>query len=169
MIVLLAAGRLPGQDTQFPPKREQIPGPPIKADQIGHCCWTSEQAGVSLQDFQAWLQDLKHYRHEALIRAGYSDVQYHRPELQWAQSSFIKPQTVMQDRYFYDPVAGRYTVDKYLDDPQKRYSGIDSVLIWHTHPNIGIDNRHQYDWLRDMPGGITWVRRMVDDFHRRTL
>ena len=167
VIVLLAVGRLPGQDTKFPPKREQIPGPPIKADQIGHCCWTSEEAGVSLQDFQAWLQDLKHYRHEALIRAGYSDAQYDRPELQWAQSSFIQPQMMMQDRYFYDPVAGRYTVDRYLDDLQKRYGGIDSVLIWHTYPNIGIDNRNQYDWLRDMPGGIAGVRKMIDDFHRR--
>ncbi len=74
---------------------------------------------------------------------------------------------MVEDRYFYDPVAGKYTVDKYLDDLEKRYGGIDSVLIWPVYPNIGIDNRNQYDLLRAMPGGVDGVRRMVSDFHRR--
>ena len=26
---------------------------------------------------------------------------------------------MVQDRYFYDPVAGKYTVDRYLDDLEK--------------------------------------------------
>ena len=32
---------------------------------------------------------------------------------------------MVEDRYFYDPVAGKYTVDRYLDDLDKRYGGID--------------------------------------------
>ena len=48
------------------------------------------------------------------------------PRCKWAQSSFIQPQMMMEDRYFYDPVAGRYTVDRYLDDLEKRYGGIDA-------------------------------------------
>ena len=48
----------------------------------------------------------------------------------------------------------RYTVDRYLDDLEKRYGGIDSVLIWHTYPNMGIDSRSQYDLFRDLPGGV---------------
>ena len=67
---------------------------------------------------------------------------------------------MMEDRYFYDPVAHKYTVDRYLDDVTRRYGGIDSVLIWHTYTNIGIDNRNQYDLLRDMPGGLDGVREM---------
>jgi len=62
---------------------------------------------------------------------------YDLPALQWAQSSFIPPQLKVQDRYFYDPVAGNYTVDRYVDDLERRYGGIDSVLIWPTHPNMG--------------------------------
>ena len=71
---------------------------------------------------------------------------------------------MMEDRYFYDPLAHKYTVDRYLDDVTKRYGGIDSVLIWHTYTNIGIDNRNQYDLLRDMPGGLEGVREMVRGF-----
>ena len=104
---------------------------------------------------------------EARVRAGYSAQEYERPELKWTQSSFIQPQMMVEDRYFYDPVAGHYTVDKYLDDLEKRYGGIDSVLIWPVYPNIGIDNRNQYDMVRAMPGGVAGVKQMVADFHRR--
>jgi iron(II)-dependent oxidoreductase len=74
---------------------------------------------------------------------------------------------MVQDRYFYDPVAGNYTVDRYVDDLERRYGGIDSVLIWPTHPNMGIDNRNQHDLIRSMPGGVAGVRQMIADLNRR--
>ena len=79
------------------------------------------------------------------MRMGYDDAKYRRPELQWAQRNFVHTQMMVEDRYFYDPVAGRYTVDRYLDDLEQRYGGIDSVLIWYVYPNIGIDDRNQTD------------------------
>ena len=154
------------QDTKYPPKREQIPGPPGYLSRGSHCCFSTDQQEYSEKVFQEWLADIKHFRMERLIRAGYNGSEYDRPELKWTQSSFIQPQMMMQDRYFYDPVAHRYTVERYLNDLRARYGGIDSVLIWHTYPNIGIDNRNEFDWLRDMPGGIAGVRRMIEDFHR---
>jgi iron(II)-dependent oxidoreductase len=54
---------------------------------------------------------------------------------------------------FLRSVAGKYTVDRYLDDLEKRYGGIDAVLIWPTYPNMGIDDRNQHDMIRSMPGG----------------
>ena len=39
---------------------------------------------------------------QAMIRA-----RYELPALQWAQSAFMQPQMMVQDRYFYDPVAGQ--------------------------------------------------------------
>jgi iron(II)-dependent oxidoreductase len=91
---------------------------------------------------------------------------YAEPALQWCQRSFIQPQMMAHDRYFYDPVANRYTVGRYLQDLNRRYGGIDSVLIWPTYPNIGVDNRNQFDLWRDMPGGIPGLRKMVAEFHR---
>jgi len=81
----------------------------------------------------------------------------------------MQPQMMVEDRYFYDPVAHRYTVDRYLDDLEKRYGGIDSVLLWPTYPNMGIDNRNQHDMIRSMPGGVAGVRQMIADFHRRNV
>ncbi len=116
---------------------------------------------------QEWLKDITHWRIERRIRMGYDGSRYELPALRWTQSSFMQPQMMVQERYFYDPVAGKYTVDRYLDDLEKRYGGIDSVLIWPMYPNMGIDDRNQSDMIHSMPGGIAGVRQMVADFHRR--
>jgi iron(II)-dependent oxidoreductase len=116
---------------------------------------------------QEWLTDLNHWRAERRIRIGYDPARYSVPALQWTQSSFIQPQMMVHDTYFYDPVESKYTVDRYLDDLAKRYGGIDSVLIWATYPNMGIDARNQQDMVRSMPGGIDGLKQMVADFHRR--
>ena len=148
-VLLLTALVLVGQDTKYAPQNEEIPGPPTPAQ------------------FSSWLADIQHWRRERLIRVGYSGSEYDRAEMKWTQKSFMQPQMMVEDRYFYDPVAGRYTVERYLADLNKRYGGIDSVLVWHTYPNIGIDDRNQNDLMRDMPGGIAGLRQMVEDFHRR--
>jgi len=137
------------QDTVYRPDGETLPGPPSPAA------------------FREWLADIVHWRNERLIRMGYDGAQYQRPELKWSQSNFVQPQMMVEDRYFYDPVQRRYTVDRYLDDLDRRYGGIDSVLIWPVYPNIGIDSRSQYDLIRDLPGGIAGIHAMIDDFHRR--
>jgi gamma-glutamyl hercynylcysteine S-oxide synthase len=155
------------QDTDYAPQDEQIPGPTNVTEAKDYCCARAGQKPVPVTTWQQWLADIKHYREERLIRAGYRSHQYDRPELRWTQSSFIQPQMMIEDRYFYDPAAGRYTVGRYLDDLDHRYGGIDSVLIWHTYTNIGVDDRNQYDLLRDLRGGIQGLKGMIADFHRR--
>ena len=146
------------------PEWQQIPGPKC-LEQLGE--WDAGLDTCSTQEHERWLADISHWRAERRIRIGFDGSWYARPELKWTQSSFIQPQMMVQDRYFYDPVAGKYTVDRYLDDLQKRYGGIDAVLIWPTYPNMGIDNRNQHDMIRCMPGGVAGVRQMIADFHKR--
>ena len=152
------------QDSQFRPNSQQIPVPEclsLKGLELGG------YAPCSLEDHKAWLADITHWRNERRIRIGYSGSRYEMPELRWTQSGFIQPQMMVQDRFFYDPIAGKYTVDRYLDDLQSRYGGIDAVLIWPTYPNMGIDDRNQHDLVRCMPGGLSGVRQMIADFHKR--
>jgi len=114
-----------------------------------------------------WVRGLREWRQEHLIRIGFDDAIYRRPELQWAQRNFVHALLMVEDRFFYDPVARKYTVDRYLDDLEKRYGGIDSVLIWYIYPNIGVDDRNQFDLIEALPGGIDGIRAVVADFHRR--
>ncbi len=118
-------------------------------------------------DTTAWLGQMQQWRQECRAAIQYDGAEYARPELAWARRSFIQPQMMIEERYFYDPAVAKYTVDRYLDDLESRYGGIDSLLIWPVYPNIGIDNRNQHDMLRAMPGGLAGVRAMVSDFHRR--
>ncbi|RDZ29268.1 formylglycine-generating enzyme family protein [Lysobacter silvisoli] len=144
---------------RYLPLPGKAPGWPFA--EIGH--WKMDVDG-SVDD---WIAELVDWRREHLIRIGYDDRHYRRPELQWAQRNFVHAQMMAEDRYFYDPVAGRYTVDRYLDDLERRYGGIDSVLIWHVYPNIGIDDRNQFDLAGDLPGGLEGLRGAIADFHRR--
>jgi gamma-glutamyl hercynylcysteine S-oxide synthase len=151
------------QDVQYSPQGEQIPGP--------SCAALSQWYGGKPRTCQPgelafWLSDIRHWRDERRLRVGFEPGAYDLPALMWTQSSFIQPQMMVHDRYFYDPVTQKYTVDKYLADLESRYGGIDSVLIWHTYPNIGIDSRNQFDMLSDLPGGIPAVKQMIADFHR---
>ena len=141
LVLLAAVGR--AQDASFHTQRSQISGPANKIDTA------------------KWLADIKHWRMERRIRIGYDDAEYLRPQLAWTQSSFVQPQMMIHDRFFFDPVAGTYTVDRYLDDLNRRYGGIDAVLVWQSYPNMGIDNRNQYDLLRDLPGGIAGEEGLI--------
>ena len=147
--VLASPSRACAQDTAYPAVDAQIPGPATPSDR------------------QAWLADLRHWRTERLSRIGYDGSNYLRPELRWTQRNFVCVQMMIEERTFFDPERARYTVDAYLDSLEKEFGGVDSVLVWNTYPNLGVDDRNQFDRLRDMPGGIPGVRQMVSDFHRR--
>ena len=144
---------------RYLPTPGKAPGWPFA--EIGH--WKMDVDG-SADD---WVAELTDWRREHLARIGYDDANYRRPELQWAQRNFVHAQMMVEDRYFHDPLTGRYTVDRYLDDLEARFGGIDSVLIWFVYPNIGIDDRNKTDLAHDLPGGLAGLKGAVDDFHRR--
>jgi formylglycine-generating enzyme required for sulfatase activity len=115
----------------------------------------------------AWLEGLKAMRRERRTLLRYSPVQYERPELEWTQHVFSQVQLLIWDRSLYDPDKGEYTVGRFLSETENRIGPIDAVLIWHVYPNLGVDDRNQFDLLRDLPGGIEGLRRMVEQFHQR--
>ncbi|HVT98341.1 MAG TPA: SUMF1/EgtB/PvdO family nonheme iron enzyme [Acidobacteriaceae bacterium] len=149
LCILLTGLGAVAQDTAYPPQDAQIPGPSTKAD------------------FPAWLADIQHWRAERLMRMGYYETNYARPELKWTQRDFVCVQMMIEERTFFDANNSVYTVDAFLDRLKNEFGGVDSVLIWDTYPNLGVDNRNQFDRLRDMPGGIEGVRQVVAAFHRR--
>jgi hypothetical protein len=155
------------QEATFAPQGAQLPSP---ARAISGPSWRVEREewrSAQTADYDKWFAEAVRWRREYLVKIGYNGSEYDRPELKWSQRNFVQPQMMVEDRYFYDPVSRQYTVDRYLDDLDRRYGGIDSVLVWPVYPNIGFDNRNQWDMHRDMPGGIPALRQMVQDFHRR--
>ena len=62
--LLAFATSLFAQDTKFPPQGEQIPGPDQAA--TGQCCYRGDATKESAEAFQAWIEDVTHWRRERL-------------------------------------------------------------------------------------------------------
>jgi gamma-glutamyl hercynylcysteine S-oxide synthase len=113
----------------------------------------------------SWLRELKTWRNDRRTLLRYTGSEFGRPELEWTQHIFSQVQLLIWDRSLYDPEKGEYTVDRFLSETEARIGPIDAVLIWHVYPNLGADDRNQFDLLRDLPGGFPGLRKMVDQFH----
>ena len=92
----------------------------------------------SLNAFLQWIVGVDEYRTAHRKQLGsLLDASYGRNETRWASTSFVQPQCMVHDRFLFDRATESFTVDRYLDDLQQRYGGIDSVLLWQMYPNIG--------------------------------
>lgn len=128
--------------------------------------------GPSKQEsFDAWRQDWESWRRMELRANRYDgkdacDV-YNIPRTQWTQRNFVQTLLMLNDRAIYDREKDEYTVDKYVDAMEARVGKLDSVLIWSSYPNIGIDNRNQWDLIRTLPGDTQGVKALVKQFQQR--
>lgn len=62
------------------------------------------------------------------------------------------------DETLYDHERGIFTVDAFLDAAERDFGGFDGVVLWHAYPVIGIDDRNQFDYYRDIPELTSVVR-----------
>ncbi|MGO9125768.1 MAG: formylglycine-generating enzyme family protein [Terriglobales bacterium] len=120
---------------------------------------------ASPDDAENWHAGLRAWRADRRMHLRYDGSQYDRPELEWTQHVFSQVQLLIWDRSFYDPEKSEYTVDRFLAETESRIGPIDAVLIWHVYPNLGVDDRNQFDLLHDLPGGVPALRKMVQQFH----
>jgi len=123
LLAAVAATALPAcaQDTRFVPpgtwEEGMINPPPCLLLQSAWAAMylsgstVPEECPANMHEL--WLKDIGHWRDERRIRIGYDGARYALPALEWTQSSFIQPQTMIHDRYLYDPASGAYTVDRY--------------------------------------------------------
>ena len=83
----------------------------------------------------------------------------------WVASAYTQYFVFMYDRSFYTPEEG-YRVEAFIEDKKQRFGGVDSVILWPAYPRIGVDDRNQYDFFRDLPGGLDGVRDVCRRFQR---
>ena len=90
---------------------------------------------------------------------------YDRDDLAWMRRNFVMGFVFIWDSDFYDPATRSYRVDHYCRKMEAEFGGFQSVLLWHSYPQIGIDSRNQYELFDLMPGGLDSLRAVVDRFH----
>lgn len=118
------------------------------------------------RDFKKFLSK---WREQARNEIKYDASIYDRVDFQWVRSAFNCCFLMMYDQSFYDRARKCYTVEKIIDEGQKRFGGYDIVVLWHAYPRIGLDNRNQFDFYRDMPGGLVGLKKVADELHSKGI
>lgn len=114
-------------------------------------------------------KELISWRTEARKQLKYDDAAYKDPAFKWAQSNYSCYFLFMYDEDFFDHKANTYTTDKIIERGKNEFGGYDSLVLWHAYPRIGFDERNQFDYYRDMPGGLDGLKKVVDDFHKHGI
>ncbi|MEU8632060.1 SUMF1/EgtB/PvdO family nonheme iron enzyme [Amycolatopsis sp. NPDC048633] len=116
-------------------------------------------------DRPAWRAKLLEWREDARSRHGYTGAAYERPGAAWAQTCRTVAQVWLWDELLYSFDEHRFTPERFLADAQVRFGGLDAVVLWHAYPVIGLDDRNQWDFYRDVPG----LTGLIETLHDRGL
>jgi len=95
----------------------------------------------------AWREQLIRWRADARARLGYTGTHYD----EITGDCFTVCLAWLWDETLYDHARGVFTVDAFLDAAERDFGGFDGVVLWHAYPVIGVDERNQFDWYRDVP------------------
>ncbi|MCC7358546.1 MAG: SUMF1/EgtB/PvdO family nonheme iron enzyme [Anaerolineales bacterium] len=140
-----------------------LPAPPARAFPIERLI----AAPADPADWPAWRAYLASWRDQVRAELGYSDQFYRRPEFVWAPGCWVCAMVMVWDLAFYDPARGGYQVEALLAAGRRDFGGYDAVVLWHAYPNLGFDARNQFDYYRDLPGGLPGLRAVSQAFHAR--
>jgi len=87
-------------------------------------------------------------------------TEYAREDLKWYNEQLVQHFTFLYGREILDLEHGVFDVDRFLDEGEQDFGGYDGFLIWGGYPRVGIDERTQWEFYDDMPGGRPALRAM---------
>jgi formylglycine-generating enzyme required for sulfatase activity len=119
--------------------------------------------------WQSWRNALIRWKKRKQLSLNYNGSSYHTEPFRWVSSDFACCFIMMCDSEFYDYNKNLYTVDHLIGEGKSQFGGYDSVVLWHAYPRIGLDERNQFDFYREMPGGLTGLRNVVRQFHQSNI
>jgi hypothetical protein len=164
---VLIAIRIEGKDTH----RIYAPGPGLAGDVAlstdvavrfrGY--WLAPDEWVTREEWLAAMAKVRAERRAEL----HHDGRIYTGPYSWSTGNFVQGFIYVYDTQFYDREKGLYRIDEYLDDGVRRFGGYDSILLWQSYTNIGVDEQNQFDMLRNMSGGLTGLKSVVERAHER--
>jgi hypothetical protein len=122
------------------------------------------------EEWNDWYRAMLDERRSALVQAKVDLAAYVDPATTWSDATFRQFFLFMYDTSFYDRAADRYRTVELVERWTALFGRVDSVLLWHAYPRLGFDSRTQFDFYRDMPGGLERLRSQVtDELHARNV
>ena len=86
---------------------------------------------------------------------------YERTDLAWAAACYVVSQVWLWDELLYDATAHSFTPERFVADGRARFGGFDGIVLWHGYPVLGLDDRNQWDFYRDVVG----LDQLIADLH----
>jgi formylglycine-generating enzyme required for sulfatase activity len=113
--------------------------------------------------WERWHRAMLDERARVLAEARFDPAAYDDEATAWSDRTFRQAFLFLYDTSFYDPGARRYRTAELVERWTARFGGVDEVLLWHAYPRLGFDTRTQFDFYRQLPGGLARVRAEVCD------
>jgi len=138
----------------------QVPGQGIienRYDQLIEAPQVADQ-------WENWRREISDWKDSVLHRMAYRGEIYRKPEYQWASKAYSTLFLMANDKNLYDPY-GNFAIKKYLEKYEEGYGGVDVVILWPTYPQLGFDERDQYFFYRNLPGGVKALKALCEELH----
>ena len=123
------------------------------------------EAPTSSDKWNAWRLELKAWKDSTLNFLKYKGENYQKKEYKWASSAYATYFLMANDKNLYDK-NGHYDIKNCLKKYEENYGGVDVVVLWPTYPQLGFDNRTQYSFYRNLPGGVLGLKKLCDELHQ---
>lgn len=92
--------------------------------------------------------------------------QYARQDLQWYRHVLYQHFTFAYSKEVFNYETLQFEPERLLADGEA-FGGYDSVLLWYQYPRLGVDERRQWDFNHDIPGGLAGMRDFTRRCHER--
>lgn len=119
---------------------------------------TEVYQGRLLLEPGGWREAFARIRQE--VRRAFDLSEYCRADLAWYADQFVQHFTFLYGREILDLERGEFDLERFLDEGERDFGGYDGFLIWGVYPRIGLDERTQWDFYDDLPGGRASLRDM---------
>lgn len=111
---------------------------------------------------KGWPEAFDRYRN--YWASNYDFSEYQREDLQWFNETVVHNFVFFFGKEGFDHRQMKIDVEGLLRKGEE-FGGYDTVAIWNQYPRLGVDQRNQWDFHDDFPGGRAALREAVDQFH----
>ncbi len=113
-----------------------------------------------------WPEAFDKYRDDWASEYDFSE--YERKDLQWIKETAVHYFLFLYGNEGFDHKTGKFDIQGLLERG-KEFGGFDTVTFWNQYPRLGIDERNQWDFHKDFPGGIEAIREAIGELHKRGI
>lgn len=94
--------------------------------------------------------------------------EYNRPDLQWYRKMLFQHFTFAYSKEVFNYDTETFDPEMLIKDGED-VGGYDSVLLWIQYPRLGVDKRKQWDFNKDIPGGLAGLRDFTNKCHKKNV